>query len=79
MKTHLNAAQVKTWLAEPLPPDVAQSLERLARADDVRQIAVMPDVHLSGDVCVGVVVATRRLVYPLAVGSDIGCGNARPT
>src|SRR5207249_5538432 len=76
MNPHTSAAPMKAWLAEPLPADVAQSLERLSRADDVQQIAVMPDVHLSGDVCVGVAVATRRLVYPSAVGGDIGCGMA---
>jgi tRNA-splicing ligase RtcB len=75
MSTH-PVATVKAWLCEPLPSDVAQSLERLARADDVQHVAVMPDVHLSNDVCVGVVVATRRLLYPSAVGGDIGCGMA---
>jgi tRNA-splicing ligase RtcB (3'-phosphate/5'-hydroxy nucleic acid ligase) len=40
----------------------------------VQQIAVMPDVHLSADVCIGVVVATSHLIYPQAVGGDIGCG-----
>ena len=64
------------WSAEPLPADVLASLERLAAADDVRRVAVMPDVHLSGDVCVGVAVATQRLLYPAAVGGDIGCGMA---
>jgi len=34
----------------------------------------MPDVHLASDVCVGVVVATTDLIYPQAVGGDIGCG-----
>jgi tRNA-splicing ligase RtcB len=34
----------------------------------------MPDVHLAGDVCIGTVVATERLIYPSAVGNDIGCG-----
>ncbi|MBV8728632.1 MAG: RtcB family protein [Acidobacteriia bacterium] len=34
----------------------------------------MPDVHLSADVCIGVVVATSHLIYPQAVGGDIGCG-----
>ena len=67
---------VRQWLVEPLPPDVARSLERLAAAPDVRHVAVMPDVHLSGEVCVGVAVATERLIYPAAVGSDIGCGMA---
>ena len=34
----------------------------------------MPDVHLATDVCIGVVVATSHLIYPQAVGGDIGCG-----
>jgi tRNA-splicing ligase RtcB len=55
---------------------VAKSLQRLAQSDDVWQIAVMPDVHLAEDVCVGTVVATSRLLYPAAVGGDIGCGMA---
>ncbi|MDX1944536.1 MAG: RtcB family protein [Pirellulaceae bacterium] len=70
------AARIDKWLCEPLPRDVALSIERLARADDVARIAVMPDVHLSGDVCVGLAVGTRGLIYPAAVGGDIGCGMA---
>lgn len=67
-------AEVSTWLAEPLEAKVAAAIERLRRTDDVRRIAVMPDVHLAGDVCVGTVVATGRLLFPAAVGGDIGCG-----
>ena len=36
----------------------------------------MPDVHLSEEVCTGTVIATKRLLYPHAVGNDIGCGMA---
>jgi tRNA-splicing ligase RtcB len=54
--------------------DVSEALDRLRSAPDVQQIAVMPDVHLSADVCIGVVVATSHLIYPQAVGGDIGCG-----
>jgi tRNA-splicing ligase RtcB len=54
--------------------DVSEAIERLRHAPDVQQIAVMPDVHLAGDVCIGVVVATSHLIYPQAVGGDIGCG-----
>lgn len=54
--------------------EVSGAIERLRRAPDVQRIAVMPDVHLSADVCVGVVVATSHLIYPQAVGCDIGCG-----
>lgn len=65
---------VRTWLAAPMDRDVSEAIERLRRAPDVHQIAVMPDVHLASDVCVGVAVATSNLIYPQAVGGDIGCG-----
>jgi tRNA-splicing ligase RtcB len=65
---------MRAWLAAPLGSEVTEALERLRRAPDVQQIAVMPDVHLASEVCVGVVVATSRLIYPQAVGGDIGCG-----
>ena len=67
-------ATVRTWLAAPMGREVSEAIERLRRAPDVQQIAVMPDVHLSADVCIGVVVATSHLIYPQAVGGDIGCG-----
>lgn len=67
-------ASIRTWLAGPLDHDVSEALERLRRAPDVQEIAVMPDVHLSADVCIGVAVGTSSLIYPQAVGGDIGCG-----
>ena len=67
-------APVRTWLAAPMDHDVSEAVERLRGAPDVQQIAVMPDVHLASDVCIGTVVATSRLIYPQAVGGDIGCG-----
>src|SRR6202045_3685751 len=67
-------APVRAWLAGPMGQEVSEAIERLRRAPDVQQIAVMPDVHLSADVCIGVVVATSHLIYPQAVGGDIGCG-----
>jgi tRNA-splicing ligase RtcB len=70
----LSLPPVKSWLAAPLDRNVAEALERLRRAPDVEQIAVMPDVHLASDVCIGVAVATSHLIYPQAVGGDIGCG-----
>ena len=69
-------AAFSAWLSEPLAPDVARSLDRLRRAGDVVRVAAMPDVHLAAEVCVGVVVATTRRLYPAAVGGDIGCGMA---
>ena len=67
-------APATMWLEAPLEPDAAAAIERLRRAEDVWRVAVMPDVHLAKDVCVGTVLATRRLLYPGAVGGDIGCG-----
>src|SRR5262245_24558822 len=69
-----SGASVRTWLAAPMDRDVSEAIERLRHAPDVQQVAVMPDVHLSADVCIGVVVATSHLIYPQAVGGDIGCG-----
>ena len=67
-------APIRTWLSLPMGHEVSAAIERLRRAPDVQQIAVMPDVHLADDVCIGVVVATSHLIYPQAVGGDIGCG-----
>jgi tRNA-splicing ligase RtcB len=68
--------QPAIWSAQPLDADVARSVDRICCSDDVQYVAVMPDVHLAHDVCVGAVVATKELIYPAAVGSDIGCGMA---
>jgi tRNA-splicing ligase RtcB len=54
--------------------EVAAVVERLRRAPDVQHVAIMPDVHLARQVTIGTVMATERLLYPHAVGSDIGCG-----
>lgn len=67
-------APMRSWLAEPMDANVSEAIERLRRAPDVQRVAVMPDVHLSADVCIGVAIATSSLVYPQAVGGDIGCG-----
>lgn len=67
-------ASVHAWLAAPMPRDVSDAIQRLRRAPNVQRIAVMPDVNLSTDVAVGVALATTHLIYPQAVGGDIGCG-----
>ncbi|NOX57302.1 MAG: hypothetical protein GXP29_00390 [Planctomycetes bacterium] len=71
-----NTAVTKSWLVTPVQPAVRQTIERLSRAPDVAHVAVMPDVHLAAGVSNGVVVATNQLLYPAAVGGDIGCGFA---
>lgn len=68
--------KIHAWLSEPISNDIVQSINRLAQIDDVRRIAVLPDVHLAGEVCIGTVVATSNLILPAAIGGDIGCGMA---
>jgi tRNA-splicing ligase RtcB len=74
MEAAMSEASIRTWLAAPMSHEVAEAIERLRRAPDVQHVAVMPDVHLGADVCIGVAVATASLIYPQAVGGDIGCG-----
>lgn len=69
-------APLTRWVADPPPREVSDALERLRRGEDVARVAVMPDVHLADDVCVGTVLATHRTIVPAAVGGDIGCGMA---
>ncbi len=64
------------FVDEVVDRDVARALDRLAATDDVVHVAVMPDVHLAEDVCVGCVAATTQTLYPEAVGGDLGCGMA---
>lgn len=66
--------RIRSWLTAPLSPEVKTAILKVDRAEDVERIAIMPDVHLAAGVCVGTVIGTNRLVYPQAVGSDIGCG-----
>lgn len=56
------------------PESVAALIQKARMLEDVEHVAVMPDVHLARGFCVGTVLATRRLIYPSAIGSDIGCG-----
>lgn len=70
----IEIAKTRAWVYEPFGTDVAHTLQRLAAIDDIEHIAVMPDVHLAHDICIGTVVAARDNLYPQAVGNDIGCG-----
>lgn len=67
-------SRVAMWLAGPLDHGSGAALLRLLSLPTLERVAVMPDVHLSADVCVGTVLATSSLVFPQAIGGDIGCG-----
>lgn len=49
-------------------------LKNIAGLPWVRQISVMPDVHLGKGATVGSVIAMKDAIAPSAVGVDIGCG-----
>lgn len=67
---------IRIW-ANRIDRDALTQLEALARSDCLAgPIAVMPDVHSAGDVCVGTVLATRDVIFPTAIGEDLGCGMA---
>lgn len=67
-------APLHQWLADSLPADVANALARLQDVPQIAHIAVMPDVHLAGEFCIGTVIASPDTLFPNAVGGDIGCG-----
>ena len=50
----------RTWLATPMRADLAEAVERIRLAPDVQHVAVMPDVHLASDTCIGAVRGLRR-------------------
>jgi tRNA-splicing ligase RtcB (3'-phosphate/5'-hydroxy nucleic acid ligase) len=73
--TATSGPAIRRWLAEArVSAKVQENLDRLARSEDVRHVVVLPDIHLGHRINNGCVVATADLVYPQAVGGDIGCG-----
>jgi len=69
-----SSVPIARWVDHPPGSEVEDSLARIARVPGVVRIAVMPDVHLAEEACVGTVVATTDTLLPNAVGGDIGCG-----
>jgi len=68
-------AEVRQWLVEArVASEVQENIERLARSEDVRRVVVLPDIHLGRLINNGCAMATADLIYPQAVGGDIGCG-----
>lgn len=67
-------ASYRHWLSEKLSLELEQQTKRLLNAKGVKHVRLMADAHLANDVCVGCVLATENLIYPAAIGGDIGCG-----
>jgi tRNA-splicing ligase RtcB (3'-phosphate/5'-hydroxy nucleic acid ligase) len=59
-------------------PEVSKSIhqfcEFLKDQDNIVQAALMPDCHEGYSVPIGAVFASKDVIYPSAVGYDIGCG-----
>jgi len=62
------------WIDRAIDSQITRNVERLASAPGVTRVAVMPDIHLSKKICNGVAIASNRVIFPEAVGGDIGCG-----
>jgi len=66
---------VAVWSPDKaLPPGVEDDLRHICASPDVRYIAVMPDIHRGKHIPNGLVLGTYRMIYPEAVGADVGCG-----
>lgn len=70
----LETVTIKIWSVGRLSDSLTRQLGKVASNHNVVRVAVMPDVHEGPVVPNGCVVATRNVIYPQAVGKDIGCG-----
>ena len=65
---------IKSW-AWPLDDNAyEQAYELASHPFVVHHVALMPDCHMGYGMPIGGVIATKDVVIPNAVGSDIGCG-----
>lgn len=70
-------AEVRGWVTGvPVEPKAIGQLTALAemKAQLAGPICSMPDMHVGKGCVIGTVLATRNVVFPAAVGVDIGCG-----
>lgn len=56
-----------------VPTDAIKQMHDLSYLPDVKYIIGMPDLH-QGKYPVGCAVITQNTIYPMLIGSDIGCG-----
>ncbi|HYG77406.1 MAG TPA: RtcB family protein [Planctomycetota bacterium] len=76
IKTPKQRVPIRSW-AGRIDAKALKILARLAQSHRLREpVAVMPDVHAASNVCVGTVLASDDVVFPTAIGEDLGCGMA---
>eukprot|EP00160_Parvularia_atlantis_P000089 Unigene10078_Nuclearia_a/m.30759 Unigene10078_Nuclearia_a/g.30759 ORF Unigene10078_Nuclearia_a/g.30759 Unigene10078_Nuclearia_a/m.30759 type:complete len:464 (-) Unigene10078_Nuclearia_a:588-1979(-) len=61
-----------SWLED----EAVAQLRRTAGLPGIRVAAGMPDLHPGKGFPVGAAFASQRLIYPVLIGNDIGCGMA---
>ncbi len=66
--------KIKYFVGHPLDNKIKDNLNEVANIKYVQEMAVMPDIHWAGDICVGTVISTKEVIIPQAIGGDIGCG-----
>ncbi|MDR2528086.1 MAG: RtcB family protein [Synergistaceae bacterium] len=54
--------------------EAQRQIIRVLAMPELERLAIMPDVHLGYDLCIGGVALLRGVVSPSFVGYDIGCG-----
>ena len=70
----LNDTPVKVW-AKYVDPHAWKEIDNLSRLPFIyHHLAFMPDVHGGMGMPIGGVLASKKVVVPIAVGVDIGCG-----
>ena len=63
-------------LGSPLDVASRERIERMLSFDDIRYMAVLPDVHSKPDnpIPTGIVALTKNTLYTFAIGQEVGCG-----
>ena len=75
LKLKSNNQQVFSW-CPVLEENAYQQIKIMADLPFIEHIAIMPDAHMGMQCPIGGVVATKDIIIPNFVGSDIGCGVA---
>ncbi len=65
---------IKSWCNEPEEGAIEQAKNLASLPFIFKHVALMPDTHRGFGMPIGGVIATKNVVIPNAVGSDIGCG-----
>jgi tRNA-splicing ligase RtcB len=75
MKTILDSPMpILSWCEHPQEGAISQAYNLSALPFTFKHVALMPDTHQGFGMPIGGVLATKGVIIPASVGSDIGCG-----